>query len=76
MLAITYKDWERAVGRVIGDYAVDSLLSGKDIVLGLDDDYAVGVDQGNLGSAVSDSLWSQVVRRCSVLRQRAAAAES
>ncbi len=76
VLATTYKDWERALWTVIGAYAADTLVSGEDLVLGLDDNYAVGVDQGNLNSVVSESLWSKVVRRCSELRQRAAAEKS
>ena len=76
VLASTYKDWERALWTAIGGYATDTLVSGEDVVLGLDDNYAVGVDQGNLSSVVSESLWSKVVRRCSELRQRAAAAKT
>jgi basic membrane lipoprotein Med (substrate-binding protein (PBP1-ABC) superfamily) len=72
VLAVTYKDWDRAITNLMADFEVDTLLTGEDLVLGLDDDYAVGVDNGNLSPVISESLWSKVVHRCSELRQRVA----
>lgn len=73
VLATTYKDLERAVYAAIQDVMLGATRFGQDLVLGLDDAYAVGVDTSPV---VSESLWSKVVLRCSEIRQRAAASES
>jgi hypothetical protein len=53
-------------------FALDQLPVGDDEVLGLNDDYAVGVDGENINSAVLDSIWSKVVTLCSRIRSHTA----
>jgi DNA-binding SARP family transcriptional activator/basic membrane lipoprotein Med (substrate-binding protein (PBP1-ABC) superfamily) len=72
VLAMFYKDFDRAIKWTLSDYAVDALLPGRDKVLGLNEDYAVGVDAGNLNSAIPESVWSSVVRLCSSIRRHTA----
>jgi basic membrane protein A len=74
ILATTWKQWEaspiQAFNRLehdrrqLGD---ELLLRGQDISIGLDANYAVGIDSD--GAGVSDSIWSKVVRLCSDIRQ-------
>jgi DNA-binding SARP family transcriptional activator/basic membrane lipoprotein Med (substrate-binding protein (PBP1-ABC) superfamily) len=68
VLAVFYKDYERATSIALDHFAIDDLPAGEDRVLGLNDDYAVGVDAGNFNSAVPESVWSRVVRLCSTIR--------
>ncbi len=72
VLAMFYKDFDRAIKWTLSDYAVDALSPGRDKVLGLNEDYAVGVDAGNLNSAIPESVWSSVVRLCSSIRSHTA----
>jgi hypothetical protein len=51
---------------------VDALKPGRDKVLGLNEDYAVGVDAGNLNAAIPESVWSSVVRLGSSIRSHTA----
>jgi basic membrane lipoprotein Med (substrate-binding protein (PBP1-ABC) superfamily) len=76
VLLLTGKDYGRALFSAIQDYVLKATRFGEDIELGIEDDYAMGFDGGNLKSVVSESLWSKVVRRCSEIRQRAAASSS
>jgi basic membrane protein A len=76
VLLLTGKDYGRALFSAIQDYVLKATRFGEDIELGIEDDYAMGFDGGNLNSVVSESLWSKVVRRCSEIRQRAAASSS
>jgi hypothetical protein len=55
---------ERATPRVI---ELDRLPVGTDVVLELDDGYAVGVEPDS--REVSESVWSKVVRLYSRIRQ-------
>jgi basic membrane lipoprotein Med (substrate-binding protein (PBP1-ABC) superfamily) len=72
VLAVFYKDYERATKMAIEGFALDELPVGDDEVLGLNDDYAVGVDAENINSAVLDSIWSKVVTLCSKIRSHTA----
>lgn len=59
--------WEAAVPRPITDVELDSFPGGKDIELGLADDYSVlflAADEAN----VPGFLWSKVVQLCSTIR--------
>jgi DNA-binding SARP family transcriptional activator/basic membrane lipoprotein Med (substrate-binding protein (PBP1-ABC) superfamily) len=66
ILATTYKNWETASLHVMNAFAVDTLPRGRDVVLGLADDYSVGVET----FSGPDRIWSKVVDRCSTIRQR------
>jgi basic membrane lipoprotein Med (substrate-binding protein (PBP1-ABC) superfamily) len=74
VLATTYKNYDQAVYSAIADLLLGPPLRGEDLVLGLDDDYAVGVE--HLSRLVPERLWSRVVEQCSEIRQRVAATES
>ncbi|CAN5245156.1 hypothetical protein BH20ACT13_BH20ACT13_25480 [soil metagenome] len=50
------------------------LLRPGDLVLGVEDNYAVGLDRVNY--LVSGGVWSKVVDRCSQLRAAAEASDS
>ena len=73
ILATTYRDVDRAVRDSIDDFEFDSLRPGE-IVRGLNEDYAVGIDKTSY--VVSDSIWSKVVHRCSQIRQHTAIEET
>jgi DNA-binding SARP family transcriptional activator/basic membrane lipoprotein Med (substrate-binding protein (PBP1-ABC) superfamily) len=70
VLGITYKDLESAIRRVLWRFVMDDLPAGDETVLGLIDDYAVGIDSVN--PLVPAVVWSKVVERCSALRVAAA----
>ena len=72
VLAITYKNYERAIDWALDELGLDVFRSGEDHVLDLNDDYAVGIDDTSLNPVVSGSIWSKVVDRCSRIRQNAA----
>jgi hypothetical protein len=67
LLATTYKDYERAVDSSVNSFIVGTLPAGEDLVLGLNNDYAVGVDHTNW--ELPGNVWSKVVRLCSNIRQ-------
>jgi SARP family transcriptional regulator, regulator of embCAB operon len=68
ILATTYKRWEQAVGAALNGFALGTLPRGRDIVLGLADDYAV--DAWGSGVPASESVWSKVARLCTSIRER------
>jgi DNA-binding SARP family transcriptional activator/basic membrane lipoprotein Med (substrate-binding protein (PBP1-ABC) superfamily) len=72
ILAITYKDYEHAIGWALDEFGLGDFRSGKDDVLGLNDNYAVGIDDTNLNPVVAGAIWSKVVHRCSQIRQATA----
>ena len=49
--------------------AFGDFRSGEDVVLSLNDNYAVGVDDTNLNPRLPESIWSKVVELCSSIRQ-------
>ncbi len=57
--------WEAAVPRPVNDVEFRSFPAGKDIELGLADDYSVLLEAE--GGYV-DSVWSKVVQLCSTIR--------
>ncbi|HEU0249050.1 MAG TPA: hypothetical protein VFR38_18375 [Gaiellaceae bacterium] len=61
------KGWEDASFDVIKAFHLETLPRGRDVVLGLADDYAVDL-WGGSDPRVS-AAWSKVVRRCSNIRQ-------
>jgi DNA-binding SARP family transcriptional activator/basic membrane lipoprotein Med (substrate-binding protein (PBP1-ABC) superfamily) len=63
--------WEYAVTRPVNEVELDTLPAGRDIELGLADDYSVLflAEEGR----VSESLWSKVVRLCSTIRSHTVA---
>ena len=65
VLAFTYKEWERAAERGVEGALNRTLLMGKDLVLGLEDDYAVGLQ---MSYQVPEHIQSLVVSRCSEIR--------
>jgi basic membrane lipoprotein Med (substrate-binding protein (PBP1-ABC) superfamily) len=75
VLATTWKQWEASPAQAFNRLEFDQgsqhgdelLLRGEDIAVGLDDNYAVGIEAES--AAVSDSIWSKVVRLCSNIRQ-------
>jgi DNA-binding SARP family transcriptional activator/basic membrane lipoprotein Med (substrate-binding protein (PBP1-ABC) superfamily) len=69
VLAIFYKDYDYAIKVALAEFAGDTFRAGRDEVLGLNDNYAVGVDDTNLNPVVSESIWSKVVSLCSNIRQ-------
>jgi basic membrane lipoprotein Med (substrate-binding protein (PBP1-ABC) superfamily) len=66
MLAHTYKEDEPAVSTSLDAFADGTLPVGKDRVLGLDDNYAVGIWDINV--AVPQVVRSKVVGLCSSIR--------
>jgi basic membrane protein A len=64
-LVVTYKEWERAAVRAVDGLLDGTLPMGKDLVLGLEDDYAVGL---HMSYRVPDHTQSLVVHRCSEIR--------
>jgi len=71
VLAIFYKDYDHAITLALQDYALGEFRAGEDAVLGLNDDYAVGVDDTGFSPALPDSIWSKVVELCSTIRSHA-----
>ncbi|MBA3374870.1 MAG: BMP family ABC transporter substrate-binding protein, partial [Actinobacteria bacterium] len=65
ILGVTYKEWERAGLDAVQGLLDGTLPMGKDLVLGLEDDYAVGVQ---MSYVVPDHIQSLVVYRCSEIR--------
>jgi basic membrane lipoprotein Med (substrate-binding protein (PBP1-ABC) superfamily) len=66
VLATLTRWWEDAVQRPINELEMDTFTAGRDIELGLADDYAVMVEAEN--PFVSEAIWSKVVRLCSSIR--------
>jgi DNA-binding SARP family transcriptional activator/basic membrane lipoprotein Med (substrate-binding protein (PBP1-ABC) superfamily) len=69
MLVSTGKEHEWAIDIPVDRFLRGTLPAGRDLVLGLDDDYAVGIIDTN--SEVPPAAVSKMVRRCSAIRQRA-----
>lgn len=67
ILATTYKRWDQAVGAAMNGFALGTLPRGRDIALGLADDYAV--DAWGSGAPESTAVWSRVVRLCTSIRE-------
>ena len=59
--------WEAAVARPVNDVELQQLPEGKDLELGLADDYAV-LFTADDEAHVSEALWSKVVKLCSTIR--------
>jgi len=76
LLATTYKDWEWVIRLAVSQAEMGTYSPGRDQSLGLDDDYAVGVDVPSVEGGVTEALWSRVVERCSKIRQRAREADA
>ena len=68
ILATTYKRWDQAVGAALNGFALGTLPRGRDLALGLADDYAV--DAWGSGVPASNAVWSKVVRVCTSIRER------
>ncbi len=66
VLIRTYAEHLRAVDHAISRFRDGTLPVGGDLVLGLADDYAVGID---VNSAVPAWIGSAVVRLCSTIRE-------
>lgn len=67
VLLSTYKWWERAINDAVNGFEMGSLPAGRDVVLGLADDYAVGFDR--ISAEIPERTWSKVVDLCSRVRQ-------
>jgi basic membrane lipoprotein Med (substrate-binding protein (PBP1-ABC) superfamily) len=67
VLATTYKYWEGVVMRALNDFELGTLVAGRDVEMGLADDYAVGLDVSDAN--VPESIWTRVVQLCSRIRQ-------
>ena len=65
MLAFTYKEWGQATRTAFTALIEDRLEMGRDVVLGLDDEYAVGIW---LTTEQPASVQSAVIDRCSEIR--------
>jgi basic membrane lipoprotein Med (substrate-binding protein (PBP1-ABC) superfamily) len=63
------KDYSAGAQQVLDGFELGRLPAGKDLVLGLNDDYAVAV---NFGREVPEAAASKVVDLCSDIRQRSA----
>jgi DNA-binding SARP family transcriptional activator/basic membrane lipoprotein Med (substrate-binding protein (PBP1-ABC) superfamily) len=74
MLVHTYRAHTWAIERSVRSFVHGSLPDGKDLVLGLDDDYAVGV--WDINSDVPQAIRSKVVELCTAIRERSRQAES
>jgi DNA-binding SARP family transcriptional activator/basic membrane lipoprotein Med (substrate-binding protein (PBP1-ABC) superfamily) len=68
ILAVTYKDYAHAIDIVLEDFALGGFRAGEDHTLGLNDNYAVGVEDVDRNKAVPDSIWSKVASLCSRIR--------
>lgn len=69
LLLATYKWWERAISDAVNGFELGSLPAGRDLVLGLADDYSVGFDA--ISTEIPERDWSKVVALCSRVRQGA-----
>ena len=69
ILAVMYKDYEHAIATVLEEFALGDFRSGEDHTLGLNDNYAVGVEDADRNAAVPESIWSKVVSLCSKIRE-------
>jgi basic membrane lipoprotein Med (substrate-binding protein (PBP1-ABC) superfamily) len=69
VLAVTYKNHEQAIQHVLAEFARDSFRSGEDEVLGLNDNYAVGIEDADRNAAIPEAIWSKVVSLCSNIRR-------
>jgi basic membrane protein A len=69
VLLATHKWWERAILDAVNDFELGSLPRGRDLVLGLADDYSVGFDR--ISAVIPERRWSRVVELCSKVRQGA-----
>jgi basic membrane protein A and related proteins len=67
------KDYTAAAARALAAFELGELPAGKDIVLGLNDDYAVAL---NFGREVPDAAASRVVELCTDIRRQAAVART
>ena len=67
ILATMRKGWEEATFDVVKAFHLEMLPAGRDVVLGLADDYAVDLWGGP--DPIVSVAWSKVVRRCSNIRQ-------
>jgi DNA-binding SARP family transcriptional activator/basic membrane lipoprotein Med (substrate-binding protein (PBP1-ABC) superfamily) len=70
ILTVTYKDYEHAIAIVLEEFALGNFRSGGELTLGLNDNYAVGVEDVDRNAAVPESIWSKVVSLCSRIRER------
>jgi DNA-binding SARP family transcriptional activator/basic membrane lipoprotein Med (substrate-binding protein (PBP1-ABC) superfamily) len=62
--------WENSVPRVVTDVEFDSFPAGRNIELGLADDYSVlFMTEEENGQPVHEALWSKVVELCSSIRR-------
>ncbi len=73
ILAVTYKDYEHAVRDSLAAFARGRFRGGENSVLGLKDNYAVGIEDKDRNAAVPESIWSKVVDLCSSIRQHSQA---
>lgn len=65
-LGCMFKDWKRGPRDALNAFVAGELPAGSDIVLDLDDDYAVGTW---MSSSVPPAIASRVVSLCSRIRQ-------
>jgi len=65
LLAVTHKEWDSATYETLGKLFDGTLAMGRDLVRGLDDDYAVGL---GMSTAVPTAVQSAVIDRCSEIR--------
>jgi DNA-binding SARP family transcriptional activator/basic membrane lipoprotein Med (substrate-binding protein (PBP1-ABC) superfamily) len=65
ILTVTTKDWTRAAREAMYGLVFETLPRGRDLVLGLEDDYAVALQMSH---AVPDRVESRVIHRCSEIR--------
>jgi hypothetical protein len=61
------KWWEKSVIEALNGLELGGLPGGKDLVLGLADNYAVALEGESHG--VSEAVWSKVIRLCSDIRR-------
>ena len=66
LLVQTYKDRERALDTALAAFRTGALPAGRELVLGLEDDYAVGLSGTN--PDVPPAISSAVVRLCGSIR--------
>ena len=74
LLVQTYKHREQAIDNALAAFTNSTLPAGRDLVLGLVDDYAVGISGTNPNVALEVS--SAVVRLCSTIRSHSQTDES
>jgi CTP:molybdopterin cytidylyltransferase MocA len=68
-----HKEYELAIDLALRRFAQHTLPAGRDLVMRLNDDYAVGLSTS--WKAPSPAV-SKMIERCSTIRRRAAAAEA